>query len=86
MKLPAHFEDCEYEHPFGKIDFKAGIKDAFHKSLAMALKVLKILVPVVFLMHILVNSEIMDYINGSLSPVAAVFPLLHEALSIAIAD
>lgn len=50
----------------------------------MALKVLKILVPVVFLMHILVNSEIMDYINGSLSPVAAVFPLLHEALSIAI--
>lgn len=84
VRLPRHFEDSVYEHPFEKTDFIAGVKDAFHESLGMAAKVFKILVPVVFLMYLLVNSDLMDYVNVLLRPVATVFPLQPEVIPIAI--
>ncbi len=84
IKIPAHFEDSEYEHPFEKKDFKAGINDAFHEGLEMAFKVIRILFPVIFFLYILVESDIMNYINELMSPVASVFPLQPEVMPIAI--
>lgn len=45
---------------------------------------LKILIPVVFLLYLLVNSDLMDYVNLLLCPVAEVFPLQPEVMPIAI--
>ncbi|MEA1906917.1 MAG: hypothetical protein U9N12_08215 [Euryarchaeota archaeon] len=84
IRLPRNFKDSGYEHPVEKTNFRVGIKDAFHESLGMAVTVFKILVPVVFLLYILVNSDLMDYVNQLLRPVAAVFPLQPEVMPIAI--
>jgi len=83
---PLEEQDCEYEYSYAEGDFKTKITDAFWESLKMAAKVLKILVPVIFLLYLITGREaIMTYVKAGLQPIAAIFPLdSEEALLIAI--
>ena len=87
LSEPAQEQDCEYGgYSYEGGDFKTKITDAFRESLKMAAKVLKILVPVIFILYLITGSEaIMTYVKAGLRPIAGIFPLAsEEALLIAI--
>ncbi len=67
------------------IKFKGEVKEAFKESYKMLLKILKILVPLVFLIYFITNSEvIMHYITEWSRPIALIFPIGSETLPVAI--
>ncbi len=67
------------------VDFKQEIKDAVKDSLRTLLQILKVLVPVIFLLYIIISSEtIMARVNEALLPIAGVLPLESEAVPIAL--
>jgi len=84
---PSQEQDCEYGgYSYEGGDFKTKITDAFRESLKMAVKVLRILAPAIFILYVITNSEeVMSYVTAGLQPIADVFPLdSEEALLISL--
>lgn len=91
LSLPELPQGCEHGYEGVNPGFKehAGlkqeIKEAFKDSFRTLLKIMMVLAPVIFLLYIIINSEIiMAYVNEGLRPIAGVFPLDSEALPIAM--
>jgi len=87
LSEPAQEQDCEYGgYSYEGGDFKTKITDAFKESLKMAVKVLRILAPVIFILYVITNSEeVMSYVTAGLQPIASIFPLdSEEALLISL--
>ena len=87
LSEPAQEQDCEYGgYSYVGGDFKTKITDAFKESLKMAVKVLRILAPVIFILYVITNSEeVMSYVTAGLQPIASIFPLdSEEALLISL--
>jgi hypothetical protein len=87
LSEPSQEQDCEYGgYSYEEGDFRTKITNAFKESLKMAVKVLRILAPVIFILYVITNSEeVMSYVTAGLQPIASIFPLdSEEALLISL--
>jgi len=70
LSEPAQGQDCEYEHggySYEEGDIRTKITNAFKESLKMAVKVLRILAPVIFILYVITGSEeVMSYVTAGL--------------------
>ena len=68
-------------------DFKQELKGASKDSFWTLVKIVKILAPVIFILYVIINSEVvMSHVNESLRPIAGIFPVEAEALPITISS